>query len=233
MRVSSFGPVLALVGLASLTGCTTYSTAVNSLGPDRAVSDLMDLDDEYVLSGTPPLFCPAPETYMILPEDDQGALNVLLNNDEQYLLEGDYAALEVTEPKRTEFTGDPEQITALYGDAIEALPAPPIYHTVYFELDSTQLTPESQALVEGIYQEILDNFVLDVLVIGHTDTQASAAYNMELSLARAEAIKNNLIDIGISEDLISVEARGETDLLVNTADNVDEVRNRRVVINLR
>ncbi len=122
---------------------------------------------------------------------------------------------------------------SLAGDAVEHLPPAPIYHTVYFELDTTTPTPESQKLIEGVYQQVADYPVPEVVVIGHTDTQASTAYNMTLSEARAKLIKDNLIAHGITPEMIRVEARGESDLLIPTADNVDEPRNRRVVINVR
>ena len=68
--------------------------------------------------------------------------------------------------------------------------------------------------------------------MGHTDTQASEAYNIALSNRRAELIRENLIEVGIDPEIISTEGRGETDLLVPTDDNVSEVRNRRVVIDV-
>ncbi len=91
-----------------LSGCTAYSTAVNSLGPDRAVSDLQDLDKEYVLSSVSPLFCPAPEIYMVMPLENKGTLDVQLNNGEAYALEENYSAVSVSEQERKQFTGDQE-----------------------------------------------------------------------------------------------------------------------------
>lgn len=234
MLSSKLKVVSAVMVAGALTGCTTYSTAVNSLGPDRALSDLQDLDKEYVLASTAPLFCPAPEIYMVMPEDKGvGVVSALLNNGEQYVLEGDYAAISVSEAARELFTGDQEQLMELFGPAINQLTRAPIYHTVNFETDSTTLTAESQKIIKGIYQEILNDPVPEIILIGHTDTQASASYNMALSQQRADAIKTDLIAEGIDPEIIKIEARGETDLLVKTADNVAEVLNRRVVINVR
>lgn len=234
MLCSKLKVVSAVMVAGALTGCTTYSTAVNSLGPDRALSDLQDLDKEYVLASTAPLFCPAPEIYMVMPEEGHvGVVSALLNNGEQYVLEGDYAAISVSEAARELFTGNQEDLMELFGPAISQLTRAPIYHTVNFETDSTTLTPESQAIIKGVYQEILSDPVPEIVLIGHTDTQASTSYNMALSQSRAEAIKADLVAEGIDPEIIKIDARGETDLLIQTADNVAEVRNRRVVINVR
>jgi len=73
----------------------------------------------------------------------------------------------------------------------------------------------------------------DVLVIGHTDTVGDAAVNDRLSAQRAETVKGFLVDIGIPAARITTAGRGERELLVRTADEVDEPRNRRVEINVR
>ena len=233
MLVSKFKALIAISSAALLTGCTAYSTAVNSLGPDRAVSDLMDLDDEYVLNPDRPLFCPAPECYMVLPEEGQGVIKVQLNNGEEYVLEGDYATICVTEEDRDIYVADEERMQNLFGKAIAFLPPVPIDHTVYFELDTTTLTPESEALIDRVLAEIVSYPAAEVVVVGHTDTQASDGYNLGLSQRRAELMRDYLVERGVKPEIITLEARGERDLLVKTADNVDEPLNRRVVITVR
>jgi len=168
--------VIALSASALTTGCSVYSTAVNSLGPEDPVSDLREPKGEYTFSDKPPLFCPAP---------------------------------------------DPLK------------PPAPIIRTVYFNNDTTDLTDESKAKIDAIYNDILTYPAAEILVVGHTDTQASESYNIALSKGRAELIRQNLIEIGIDPQIITTEGRGETDLLVPTGDNVSEVRNRRVVIDVQ
>ena len=57
--------------------------------------------------------------------------------------------------------------------------------------------------------------------------------NFELGLRRANAIRSRLVDAGVDPSLIEVTSHGEADLLVQTADEVPESRNRRVEIAVR
>ena len=65
---------------------------------------------------------------------------------------------------------------------------------------------------------------------GHTDTSGPEAYNMALSLRRANAVKDALVRNGVPAQAITVIGRGEQGLLVQTADGVREPQNRRVEI---
>ena len=65
---------------------------------------------------------------------------------------------------------------------------------------------------------------------GHTDTSGAEAYNMALSLRRANTVKDALVREGVPATAISVVGRGEAGLLVQTGDNVREPQNRRVEI---
>jgi len=75
--------------------------------------------------------------------------------------------------------------------------------------------------------------VTRIAVTGHTDTSGAPAYNMALSLRRANAVKDALVREGIAAAAIAVTGRGETQLLVQTGDNVREPQNRRVEIVLQ
>jgi hypothetical protein len=66
-----------------------------------------------------------------------------------------------------------------------------------------------------------------LFVAGHTDTQGATASNRTLSLNRARAIATYFRQKGVTIP-IRYEGFGEEALAVATADEVDEVRNRRV-----
>jgi outer membrane protein OmpA-like peptidoglycan-associated protein len=100
-------------------------------------------------------------------------------------------------------------------------------------LGSDELTPESAAAYRAVFDDVHSRKAYEVEVIGHTDTLGAATYNQQLSLARAAAIRNRLIADGIGGDAISIAGRGKLDLLIPTADQVAEPRNRGVEIQVR
>lgn len=65
-------------------------------------------------------------------------------------------------------------------------------------------------------------------VIGHTDASGSAAYNKALSDRRAAAVRNYLIQNGVSSARLKAMGKGESQLLNNDDPNAAE--NRRVEI---
>jgi outer membrane protein OmpA-like peptidoglycan-associated protein len=69
-----------------------------------------------------------------------------------------------------------------------------------------------------------------VVVAGHTDSTGTDAYNMNLSLRRAEWVKNFLIEKGVPAERIKVENRGETEPLLPNSTLYGRKRNRRVEI---
>jgi outer membrane protein OmpA-like peptidoglycan-associated protein len=124
-------------------------------------------------------------------------------------------------------------VQAVFGDALSALPPPSRRVTLYFRFESDELTDESRALVPEILQAVKDQPAPDVVVIGHTDTTGSSAFNFELGLKRATAVRSILVAAGLDEPSVEVTTLGEADLLVPTADEVPEPRNRRVEIIVR
>ena len=69
-------------------------------------------------------------------------------------------------------------------------------------------------------------------MFGHTDTKGSSEYNLKLSLKRAEAVKQILLNIGIDEKNISILGKGESDLAVKTHDNTKHPANRRAEVKI-
>jgi outer membrane protein OmpA-like peptidoglycan-associated protein len=120
-----------------------------------------------------------------------------------------------------------------FGDVLAALPPAPQTFTLYFRFDSDELTAESKALVSKILQAVKQRSDPEVTVIGHTDTSGNAKANADLGLKRATAVSNMLVRAGLDRSIVEVTSLGETYLLVKTADNTPEQRNRRVEIAIR
>jgi len=124
-----------------------------------------------------------------------------------------------------------DAIAALMGPAPEpAAPAVAGSYIVFFDWDSAELTPEAIEIIQTAALDAKNTGVARLLVVGHADRSGAASYNIGLSLRRSNAVKGGLIQSGIAESAISVEAKGETDPLVPTDDGVREPQNRRVEI---
>ena len=109
-------------------------------------------------------------------------------------------------------------------------PPQPRNFLVFFDFDKATLTPRALDIVRQAAEVAKAGQNARVTCTGHTDTTGSAAYNLALSLRRANTVKNALVKEGVSATAISVIGRGKQDLLVPTGDQVREPQNRRVEI---
>lgn len=104
---------------------------------------------------------------------------------------------------------------------------------VFFDWDKSNLTSGANEVMDATVAEIQNRSdIAQIMVTGHTDTSGPVSYNEKLSMRRAQAVKSALVARGVSEDMILIQAKGESDLLVDTADDVREPANRRVQISL-
>lgn len=115
-------------------------------------------------------------------------------------------------------------------DPSQPLAAENAVYLVFFNWDSSQLSAGALSVLDAVAEEVAKNPPSSIDLTGHTDTSGSAVYNERLAIKRANKVKQALIERGISPGLLSVDARGENDLLVETPDNVREPANRRVNI---
>jgi OOP family OmpA-OmpF porin len=111
-------------------------------------------------------------------------------------------------------------------------PAPQRY-TVYFELGGTTLTAASQQIMSEAMAEALARSGSDIVVTGHTDTKGNGEQNDLLSRRRAQEVAQLFVERQFPAKRIEAVGRGERELAVPTADEVDEPRNRRVTIEVR
>jgi outer membrane protein OmpA-like peptidoglycan-associated protein len=126
-----------------------------------------------------------------------------------------------------------EQVRRDFGSTLAALPGKPATFTLHFLEGRDELTPDSKAELDKVFSELKRRPLPDIVVIGHTDTVGTIAYNDKLSLARAERVRDMLVSMGIPAGRIQAAGRGKRELVVQTDDNVAEPRNRRVEINVR
>jgi outer membrane protein OmpA-like peptidoglycan-associated protein len=128
---------------------------------------------------------------------------------------------------------DQAQVQQIFGKALAAQPILPSHFVLYFEKDSDVLTPKSQVQYRDVFSDIQRRSVYEVEVIGHTDTLGNPLHNQQLSMSRAEMIRDRLVHDRLNPKSISVAGRGQLDLAVPTADQVAQPLNRRVEITVR
>jgi outer membrane protein OmpA-like peptidoglycan-associated protein len=176
-----------------------------------------------------------PQGTVVLLPDAQGkntAVSVKQDGGE-VLLEQPYAAAQLTSRGPLRGTLSAEQVQAQFGAALAAQPMPPVQFTLYFIEGKDEFTDASRQAIDKVLAEIAQRPVPDVLVIGHTDTVGTDAYNDGLSKQRGEVVRKALASRGIAVENVVVVGRGKREPIVPTADNVAEPRNRRVEILVR
>lgn len=129
---------------------------------------------------------------------------------------------------------EPEPVAAVPAPVVApAAPPLPASGVVFFDFDRSDLNAEAQATMDAIIADIRDRELGGIVIGGHTDTAGSADYNMELSQRRAQTVAEELIRAGIPARIVATEAFGQTDLAVDTADEVPLAANRRAVIDFQ
>ena len=115
----------------------------------------------------------------------------------------------------------------------QALTAPPPSMAqapwlVFFDWDKSNLSPQAMATVSQAAAAYKATSGARISTVGNTDTSGSTDYNMALSIRRADSVRSALIQNGVPAAAIETAGRGQTNLLVATADGVREAQNRRV-----
>ena len=126
-----------------------------------------------------------------------------------------------------------EEIQRTFGEALAAQPPKPLSFTLYFSIASTEVTQESQPILEALLAEVANRQAVEVQVTGHTDRVGTDANNDRLSLERAEAVRDMLVQRGLKSNFIRAVGRGEREPLIPTPDEQPELRNRRVEVIVR
>ena len=180
---------------------------------------------------------PHDTTVVLLPDPDDGVVGkaVVSNGSATAELAGARAATRVQNDRAPDAVTplSEAETQAIFGDVLAALPPRSHHFTLYFEFESDELTADSRALVPAVLRAVMDFPFPEVVVIGHTDTTGTPASNIELGLKRATMVRKLLLEAGLDGSLVEVTSHGEADLLVPTADDTFEPRNRRVEISVR
>ncbi len=110
----------------------------------------------------------------------------------------------------------------ILGGGVGYLPA------IMFETNSSKVSPKSYADLASIAAALKKGSGVKLEIIGHADSRGSEGFNDKLGMARAEAVKNILIEMGVPAELLVVKSAGERNPLLKGSDAGSLAANRRV-----
>ncbi len=100
---------------------------------------------------------------------------------------------------------------------------------IYFDTDKDVMKTESQPALEEIAKLLKDNPSLRLHVVGHTDNQGKADYNLDLSRRRAASVVRELTGkMGIAADRLDAFGCGLYSPLAPNSTEDGRAKNRRV-----
>jgi outer membrane protein OmpA-like peptidoglycan-associated protein/tetratricopeptide (TPR) repeat protein len=104
-----------------------------------------------------------------------------------------------------------------------------VLRNIYFDFDKATFRTESYTELNKLERMMAENPNIKVEIAGHTDNIGTAAYNMQLSQRRAEAVKDYLVKKGIDPRRITAKGYGKTRPLASNDDEKEgRELNRRV-----
>lgn len=104
---------------------------------------------------------------------------------------------------------------------------------VYFQTGSAHIAADQTAALDTAARLFREGAPYVMIVSGGADTVGAPVANLDLSVRRAAAVVEGLVDRGIPVERLQIVGRGNSELEVQTAGNVPEPENRVVEITWR
>jgi len=176
---------------------------------------------------------------IVVPSRHDGHVGavVVTRNGEQRLLNTAYASARLRPSGEIRQASlkprEIEKIRETFAAASAALPPKALTYVLYFDFASEYLTAESNRTLDTILSEVANREAAEIIVVGHSDSLGTAEANAALSLRRAERMRQLVVERGAPAGIITAVGLGEDDPEIQTGDDVEEARNRRVEITVR
>ena len=141
---------------------------------------------------------------------------------------GTVAVVRVVETGEME-TDKIEVVTAPEMQAAIAASGSIAIYGIQFDFDSDAIKPESKPTLDEIAALLMSYPDLRLRIVGHTDNQGSAEYNLDLSNRRAASVMAALvIQYGITPDRLAAAGAGPSQPIATNETEEGRTRNRRV-----
>jgi OmpA-OmpF porin, OOP family len=103
-----------------------------------------------------------------------------------------------------------------------------ITHGILFDVNHASIQPQSMGTINSIYSMMKKDPALKFEIDGHTDNTGNAAHNLTLSQSRAEAVKVQLVSMGVDASRLTTKGFGDTKPLGSNDTSEGKANNRRV-----
>ncbi|SUD91719.1 OmpA family protein [Psychrobacter phenylpyruvicus] len=99
---------------------------------------------------------------------------------------------------------------------------------INFEVDKADIPEVNKAVLDRAVEVMKNVPEMELMILGHTDSDGDDAYNKELSQRRAEAVKAYLVSKGADASKLMTKGMGETDPIATNETENGKFRNRRI-----
>jgi len=103
-----------------------------------------------------------------------------------------------------------------------------VTHAIHFDVNKTEIKTESLAFIMQLAQFLKANPAVMLEIDGHTDSDGDAAANRQLSQARADEVRKQLITAGIDPERLTAKGFGASKPIQPNDTPKGKAENRRV-----
>lgn len=170
-------------------------------------------------------------------EDNDGVVKMKLNDETNYTF---YVTAEEYFDKTVNFSSagkaPGEYSLTVELDKIEA-GKQFVLEGLHYDLNKWDIRSDAAVVLDKLAKILIDNPEVRIEIGSHTDSRASAGFNLNLSQKRSDSVKEYLVSKGIAADRLVAKGYGESELINKCADGVDcpdidHQANRRTVIEI-
>jgi outer membrane protein OmpA-like peptidoglycan-associated protein len=138
-------------------------------------------------------------------------------------------AAEATPPRRAAAPAHARDLAAFLNGTGET-PKTFAPKPLNFAFNSTELTPQSQGTLDDVASALTDHPSAKIRLESFTDDVGTPDSNVQLSTARSEAVKNELVQRGVPAQSIETAGRGQEEPIASNDTAQGRAQNRRTEI---